>query len=61
LIKPRGPWRDVDHVEFATAEWVDRHNHRRLYQRCGDIPPTELEDAYHARQPTRRTIGLSEK
>ncbi|WP_157126515.1 IS3 family transposase, partial [Nocardia mikamii] len=39
LIKPRGPWRSVDHVEFATAEWVDWFNHRRLYRYCGDIPP----------------------
>jgi len=23
LIKPRGPWRTVDQVEIATAEWVD--------------------------------------
>ncbi len=23
LIKPRGPWRNGDQVEFATAEWVD--------------------------------------
>ena len=29
LIKPRGPWRTVDQVEVATAEWVDWFNHRR--------------------------------
>ena len=23
LIKPRGPWRTVEQVEYATAEWVD--------------------------------------
>ena len=45
LIKPRGPWRTVDAVEFATAEWVDWFNHRRLYEYCGDIPPAELEAA----------------
>ena len=38
LIKPRGPWRTLDAVEYATAEWVDWFNHRRLYQYCGDIP-----------------------
>jgi len=31
LIKPRGPWRTLDAVEIATAEWVDWFNHRRLY------------------------------
>jgi len=30
LIKPRGPWRTVDQVEIATAEWVDWFNSRRL-------------------------------
>ena len=29
LIKKQGPWRSVDHVELATAEWVDWFNHRR--------------------------------
>ena len=23
LIKHRGPWRTVEQVEYATAEWVD--------------------------------------
>ena len=48
LIKPRGPWRTVEAVEFATAEWVDWFNHRRLYEYCGDIPPVELEEAFYA-------------
>ena len=48
LIKPRKPWRTIEEVEFATAEWVDWFNHRRLYEYCGDIPPVELETAYYA-------------
>lgn len=48
LIKPRRPWRTADQVEYATAEWVDWFNHRRLYEYCGDIPPAELENAYYA-------------
>jgi putative transposase len=50
LIKPGGPWRTVEQVEIATLEWVDWFNHRRLYQACGDIPPTELEAAHYRRQ-----------
>ena len=50
LIKPRGPWRTLDAVEYATAEWVDWFNHRRLYEYCGDIPPAEAEDHYYAQQ-----------
>lgn len=48
VIKRRGPWRTSDDVEYATAEWVDWFNHRRLYEYCGDIPPAELEDHYYA-------------
>ena len=50
LIKPRKPWRTIEDVEVATAEWVHWFNHRRLYQYCGDIPPVELETAYYAQQ-----------
>ena len=50
LIKPRKPWRTIDEVEYATAEWVDWFNHHRLYEYCGDIPPVELETAYYAQQ-----------
>ena len=60
LIKPRKPWKGVDDVEYATAEWVDWFNHRRLYEYCGDIPPAELEAAYYARftapQPVELTV-----
>jgi putative transposase len=48
LIRPRKPWRTIDEVELATAEWVDWFNHHRLYEYCGDIPPVELETAYYA-------------
>jgi putative transposase len=48
LIKPRKPWRTIEEVELATAEWVHWFNHTRLYEYCGDIPPTDLEAAYYA-------------
>ena len=59
LIKPRGPWRTVDQVEYATAEWVEWFNHRRLYQHCGDMPPTELENHYYAHSRAQQTAALS--
>ncbi len=61
LIKPRGPWRTVDHVEIATLEWVDWFNHRRLYEHCGDIPPAELEAAYYRHEGTRPPAEFSNK
>jgi transposase InsO family protein len=48
LIKPRKPWRTIEEVELATAEWVNWFNRRRVYEYCGDIPPVELEAAYYA-------------
>ncbi|BBY36833.1 putative transposase for insertion sequence element IS986/IS6110 [Mycobacterium mantenii] len=48
LIKPRKPWRTVEEVELATAEWVDWFNHRGLCEYRGDIPPVDLEAAYYA-------------
>jgi putative transposase len=50
LIKPRKPWRTIEEVELATAEWVDWFNHRRLYEYCGDIPPVDMEAAHYAQQ-----------
>lgn len=48
LINRHGPWRTVDEVELATAEWVHFWNTRRLHGACGDIPPVEFEAAYHS-------------
>ena len=38
LIRHRGPWRGLEDVEFATLEWVDWFNHRRLFEAHGQIP-----------------------
>ena len=43
LIHHRGPWKRIDDVEYATLEWVDWFNHRRLLGPIGYIPPAELE------------------
>jgi len=47
VISPRGPWRDIDEVEYATLEWVDWFNNRRLLEPIGDVPPAEFEQAYY--------------
>lgn len=47
LIRQRGPWRNLDAVEYATLEWVDWFNHRRLLASIGYMPPAELEQAYY--------------
>ena len=47
VIHERGPWRGIDPVEYATLEWVDWLNNRRLLEPIGHVPPAELERAYH--------------
>lgn len=46
LIRNRGPWKNLDEVEFSTLEWVDWFNHRRILEPIGNIPPAELEANY---------------
>ena len=38
VIRRRGPWRNPEEVEYATLEWVDWFNHRRLFEPIGNIP-----------------------
>ena len=48
VIRRRGPWRNLEAVEFATLEWVDWFNHRRLLEPIGNVPPAEAEARYYA-------------
>ena len=50
VIHRRGTWRSLEAVEFATLEWVDWFNHRRLLEPIGNIPPAEAEALYYAAQ-----------
>jgi transposase InsO family protein len=50
VIRRRAPWRNVDEVEYATLEWVDWFNNRRLLEPIGDIPPVEYEALYYQNQ-----------
>jgi putative transposase len=52
VIRRRGPWRNLDDVEFATLEWVDWYNNRRLLEPLGYVPPAEFESAYYRSQRT---------
>jgi transposase InsO family protein len=48
VIHRRGPWRSFEAVEYATLEWVDWFNNRRLLEPIGNIPPAEAEAQYYA-------------
>ncbi len=48
VIRRRGPWKSLEAVEFATLEWVDWFNNRRLLEPIGNIPPSEAEARFYA-------------
>jgi putative transposase len=48
VIHRCSPWRGFEAVEFATLEWVNWFNNRRLLGPIGNIPPVEAEAAYYA-------------
>ena len=48
VIHRRGPWCNLEAVEFATLEWADWFNTRRLLAPIGNIPPAEAEERYYA-------------
>ncbi len=43
VIRQGSPWRHLEAVEFATLEWVDWYDDRRLLEPVGNVPPAELE------------------
>jgi putative transposase len=63
LIYPRGPWRGLDDVEFATLSYVDWFNHRRLHGEITDdasyATPAEHE-ATHYRQAAPALTAITQ-
>jgi transposase InsO family protein len=48
VVHRRGPWRSFEAVEYATLEWVDWFNNKRLLEPIGNVPPAEAEKRYYA-------------
>ena len=46
VIHRRGPWKSFEAVEYATLEWVDWFNNRRILEPIGNITPAEAEQRY---------------
>ena len=59
LVRNKGPWKSIDDLEIAVAEYIDWFNHRRLYGQIGLIPPAELEDTYYRHNHAPTTVGAS--
>ena len=61
VIRRKGPWKTIDDVEYATLEWVDWFNNRRLLEPIGYIPPAEYETNYWHGINRNGTFGLTQK
>jgi transposase InsO family protein len=60
VIRRQGPWRGIEAVEYATLEWVDWYNTKRLLEPIGYVPPLEHESNYYREQETQPTgAGLN--
>ena len=53
VIRPRGPWRSIESVEYTVLEWVDWFNNRRMLEPTGNIPPVEMDREYYRLQGAR--------
>ena len=51
LVRNRGPWKNIDDLEIATAEYIDWYNHRRLHGEIGLVPPVEYETTSRTPHP----------
>ena len=50
VIRRRGRWKNIEGIEYATLEWVDWFNNRRLLGPIGNVPPAEFEMIYYQQQ-----------
>ena len=69
LVRNRGPWKSIDDLEIAVAEYLDWFNHRRLHGEIGLVPPVEYETEHRrthrpttpAQRPAERPLPASTK
>lgn len=60
VIRRKGPWKNLDDVEYATLEWVDWFNHRRILEPIGNIPPAEKEANHYRQTRPAEPAGLTQ-
>ena len=59
LVRNKGPWKSIDDLEIAVAEYIDWFNHRRLHGEIGVVPPVEFEEAHYRHNPAPTTVSAS--
>ncbi|MCR1781400.1 IS3 family transposase [Nocardioides carbamazepini] len=56
LVRNKGPWKSIDDLEIAVAEYIDWFNHRRLHGEIGLVPPAEYESTHYRHDPAPTTV-----
>jgi putative transposase len=63
LVRNKGPWKSIDDLEIAVAEYIDWFNHRRLHGEIGLVHPSSSKTTTTGqtppRLPSRRQLGAS--
>jgi putative transposase len=59
LVRNKGPWKSIDDLEIAVAEYIDWFNHRRLHGEIGLVPPVEFEEHHYRHNTAPTTVGAS--
>lgn len=58
FVRNRGPWKKIDDLQVAVAEYIDWYNHRRLHRQIGLVPPVEYENLYYQQNPSDYRRGV---
>ena len=59
LIRNKGPFKSIEDLEIAVAEYIDWFNHRRVHGEIRLVPPVEFEDVYDHDQAVPATAATA--
>jgi hypothetical protein len=60
-INPDGPWRDAEHVEIDTLDWVHWFNTERPHESIDDLTPAFVEQIHYAARNQLTSTGRATK
>jgi putative transposase len=54
LIHRKGPWRNIEHVEWVTLNYISWFNNRRIHESLDYVTPIEFETHYYGSNESER-------
>ncbi|MCB2229854.1 IS3 family transposase [bacterium] len=57
VSRRRGPWRNLEAMDFATLEWIDWFNNQRLLEPIGNVLPAEFEEVHYSDQKAHAQVA----